>query len=183
MKLAGVLIAALIALASAAAAQAPAARFDDGVAAYARGDYQAAWFAFWTLAQQGDPIAQFNLSRLYIAGEGVERDAVAARKWVDAAAHQGYPPAMFALGQYYQMGPDQTGKDDAADPRAAKRWYEAAAFAGYGLAQFNLALMYELGLGGEKDLGLARQWYARAAEQQVPRAHEALLRLANTAAP
>lgn len=146
--------------------------FDDGVAAYQRGDMAGAWFAFWSLARKGDPAAQFNLSRLYQFGQGVERDLTQARLWIEAAARQGFAPAMFTLGQYHHLG-----LGVSPNPIEARRWYEAAAEAGYGIAQFNIGLMYETGLGGTRDLVAARAWYARAAEQEVERANEALARV------
>lgn len=147
---------------------------EDGVAAYEKNDYQAAWFTFWTLAQRGDALAEFNLSRLYEFGRGVERDPASARSWTEASARQGYPPAMFTLGQYYHLG-----IGGPANAEEARRWYAAAAEAGYPLAQFNLGLMYEIGYGGEKNLATARMWYRRAADQQVERAREALARINN----
>jgi len=143
-----------------------------GAAAYEAGDYQTAWFNFWTLAQRGNPLAQFNLSRLYEFGRGVEHDPVQARQWTEAAAQQGYPPAMFTLGQYSQLG-----IGGPANAEEARRWYARAAEAGYALAQFNLGLMYEIGYGGPRDLDAARLWYGRAADQKVDRARAALARL------
>jgi TPR repeat protein len=146
--------------------------FDDAIAAYWRGEYGVAWFGFWSLAQRGNAPAQFNLSRLYQLGQGVERDPAQARHWTEAAARQSYPPAMFTLGQHHQLG-----VGGAVDLNEARRWYRASAEAGYGMAQYNLALMYEIGYGGERDLTVARHWYMRAAEQKVDRARDALMRL------
>jgi len=169
------IFAALLALGTPVLAGEAEASLDAGAAAYEAGDYQAAWFNFWTLAQKGDPLAQFNLSRLYEFGRGVERDPVQARAWTEQSAKQGYAPAMFTLGQYYHLG-----IGGSANAEEARNWYARAAEAGYPLAQFNLGLMYEIGYGGPKDLATARLWYRRAADQQVDRAKQALARLDNT---
>lgn len=155
-----------------AAAQAPSKIFDEGVAAYERADYAAAWFGFWSLAQRGDADAQFNLSRLYHFGHGVEEDLGQARRWLEAAARQGHSAAIFSLGQYHHLG-----LGGPVDLRAARALYETAAEAGYAPAQFNLALMHELGAGAPRDLAAARRWYTRAAEQRLERAREALIRI------
>lgn len=158
-----------------AAAQDSNKVFDDGVAAYERKDYSAAWFSFWSLAQRGDAAAQFNLSRLYHFGHGVEEDLAQARRWLEAAARQGHSAAIFSLGQYYHMG-----LGGPVDLQSARALYETAAEAGYAPAQFNLALMHELGAGAPRDLAAARLWYTRAAEQRLERAREALIRIGGT---
>ena len=48
--------------------------FDDGVAAYARGDYALALQEFRPLAEQGDVNAQLFLGYLYDVGHGVTQD-------------------------------------------------------------------------------------------------------------
>src|SRR3954471_18691435 len=119
------LVAALLAVSAPALAEEADASLDAGAAAYEAGDYQTAWFNFWTLAQKGDPLAQFNLSRLYEFGRGVERDPAQARAWTEQAARQNYAPAMFTLGQYYHLG-----IGGSANAEEARRWYMAAAEAG-----------------------------------------------------
>lgn len=159
-------------LAGPVAAQELGRIFDEGVAAYERQDYAAAWFSFWSLAQRGDAAAQFNLSRLYHFGHGVEVDISESRRWLEAAARQGHAEAVFSLGQYYHLG-----LGGPADLQTARRLYETAAEAGFAPAQFNLALMHETGTGAPRDLAAARRWYTRAAEQRLERAREALIRI------
>jgi len=159
-------------LAGPVSAQEPGKIFDAGVAAYEREDYAAAWFSFWSLAQRGDAAAQFNLSRLYHFGHGVEADLGQSRRWLEASARQGHSAAIFSLGQYYHLG-----LGGPVDLQAARALYETAAEAGYAPAQFNLALMHETGTGAPRDLAVARRWYTRAAEQRLERAREALIRI------
>ncbi len=47
------------------------AGFDDGMAAYDRGDYETALREFRPLAEQGNALAQHNLGVMYDNGQGV----------------------------------------------------------------------------------------------------------------
>jgi len=71
------------------AAPAALAGFDDGVAAYDRGDYAVAFEAWQPLAEQGDVRAQYRLGRLYETGDGVAQDDAQALRWFNAAGAQG----------------------------------------------------------------------------------------------
>ncbi|HMY01514.1 MAG TPA: hypothetical protein PKC44_17210, partial [Agitococcus sp.] len=50
------------------------AGFDEGLAAYKKGNYTIALKEFKKAAQQGDAYAQFNLGLMYAKGEGVPQD-------------------------------------------------------------------------------------------------------------
>ena len=79
------LIAALV-----AGLAAPAwADFDDGWAAYERGDNATALREWRPLAEQGHAAAQYNLGLMYDNGEGVAQDDGKAVKWYRLAAEQG----------------------------------------------------------------------------------------------
>ncbi len=54
------------------------AGWDEGVAAYYRGDYATALREFRVLAEQGDAKAQFSLGVMYRNGQGVTQDYAAA---------------------------------------------------------------------------------------------------------
>ena len=56
------------------------AGFDDGKAAYDRGDYAKAYKEFKPLAEQGDIVAQFYLGVMYDFGRGVSQDYIQAMK-------------------------------------------------------------------------------------------------------
>ncbi len=78
--------------------------FEDGVAAYRRGDYAAA-LKFWRpLAEQGHAEAQYNLGIVYYKGRGVPQDDAEAVTWYRKAAEQGYASAQFTLGLMYGSG-------------------------------------------------------------------------------
>ena len=64
------------------------ADFDDGQAAYKRGDYKAALQQWRPLADQGDAIAQNYLGWMYAKGMGVFQDHTEALAWYRRAAAQ-----------------------------------------------------------------------------------------------
>ena len=57
-----------------------------------------------TLAEQGDPKAQFILGSMYRDGQGVEKDLAETLKWWEKAAIGGNVDAQFALGNIYSGG-------------------------------------------------------------------------------
>ena len=79
-------------------------QFDQGIAAYERGDWQSAYRLFRPLADQGDAYAQFNLGVMYDNGQGVAQDYFAAVSWYRKAAEQGIAGAQFNLGLMYFNG-------------------------------------------------------------------------------
>jgi hypothetical protein len=50
------------------------AGWDEGIAAYERGDYETALRELYPLAEQGDAKAQNNLGDMYCYGHGVPQD-------------------------------------------------------------------------------------------------------------
>ncbi|MGO9021708.1 MAG: tetratricopeptide repeat protein [Syntrophobacteraceae bacterium] len=65
------------------------AGFDDGTAAYDKGDYGRAYSEMRPLAERGEAPAQFYLGVMYENGQGVPKDYVQAHKWFELAAAQG----------------------------------------------------------------------------------------------
>src|SRR6267154_368035 len=63
--------------------------WEDGMAAYNRGDYMPAIRLFRPLAEQGNPKAQSLLGVMYRKGEGVARNSVRAFIWFRRAAARG----------------------------------------------------------------------------------------------
>lgn len=57
-----------------------------------------------TLAETGNPIAQFNLGNLHISGYRVQKNNTEAATWYKAAAMQGLPEAQHNLGIMYETG-------------------------------------------------------------------------------
>lgn len=66
-----------------------AVQLDAGLRAFARGEFAAALGLLTPCAIAGDVKAQLLLSRLYYAGNGVEKDLEQYRYWLQRAAEQG----------------------------------------------------------------------------------------------
>ena len=101
------------------------AGFDEGLAAYERGDYATALKEFRPLAAQGNAAAQNNLGLMYSNGAGVPQDDAEAVKWYRKAAVQGYAAAQYNLGGMYGNGEGVT-----QDYVQAHIWYNLAAAQG-----------------------------------------------------
>ena len=93
-----------LALALSMAAPVEAGRFEDGVAAYSKGDFASALRLWRPLAEGGSPEAQVNLGILYKNGQGVAQDYAVAVKWFRHAAKQGSADAENNLGIMYENG-------------------------------------------------------------------------------
>jgi TPR repeat protein len=63
--------------------------WEDGMAAYNRGDYVPAIRVFRALAEQGNAKAQSALGVMYRRGKGVSRNSVRAFVWFSRAAARG----------------------------------------------------------------------------------------------
>ena len=134
------------------------AGFDEGWAAYERGDYATAYEEWLPVAEQGNATAQANLGSMYNNGEGVAQDYAAAMNWYRLAAEQDNASAQVNLGSMYG-----NGHGVPQDHAEAVKWYRLAAEQGNASAQFNLGLMYGNGEGVAQDYIQAHMWYNLAA--------------------
>ena len=71
-----------------AAGPAVAGPYEDGVVAYAKGDYPTALRLLRPIADQGDAFAQYNLGLMYANGQGVPQDYIQAHMWFNLATAQ-----------------------------------------------------------------------------------------------
>jgi TPR repeat protein len=154
------------------------AGFDEAVAAYNSGNYQAAYAEFRALAEEGSASAMNNLGLMYATGKGVRQSYNQARQWYRKAAALAHAGAMNNLGVMAELG--QGMKRDYAE---AQKWYHFAAERGLADAQFNLAALCENGRGGPKDLKQAYIWYSLAAARGDADAAKARTRLARSMSP
>ena len=159
------------------------------------------WFR--RAAEQGYAKAQNNLAVLYQTGAGGEKDEKAAQGWYEKAARQGFTLAQGNLGTLYTQKadermaqlqrdedtlghlfsrPDNQLKTALAQEIAdinlnyalARYWLEKAAAQQDGIAAYNLASLHARGLGGIRNLALARRYYEQAVAQGVKEARAAL---------
>lgn len=98
------------------------AGYDEGAAAFIRGDYETAWQEWLALGERGHQSAQYNLGVLYSIGLGVDQDYAEASKWFRRAADRGLPAAQMRLGTAYQEG-----KGVPEDLKEAYFWFTLAA--------------------------------------------------------
>jgi TPR repeat protein len=73
------------------AAGALAGPWEDGMAAYNRGDYVPAAQVFRAMAKEGNAEAQRLLGQMYRRGQGVRRSPTRAFLWFNRAAARGNP--------------------------------------------------------------------------------------------
>jgi len=79
----------LLAAQSMSSFAAVAGPWEDGMAAYSRGDYVPAIRVFRSLAEQGNAKAQNVLGVMFRKGEGVPKNPVRAHMWFSFAAKRG----------------------------------------------------------------------------------------------
>ncbi len=142
-----------------------AGEFEDGLAAYKRGDYKTAVATWTTGANKGDAKAQNNLGLMYASGLGVPQDNKQAASWFRKAAENGDAEAQNNLGLTYAKG-----LGAPQDDKQAVSWFRKAAELGYAEAQDNLGAMYANGRGVAQDYYQAAAWFRKAAEKGSARA-------------
>ena len=125
---------------------------------------------FERASEKGHRRAQLNLGTLYLRGQGVPRDLIQARAWLEKAAAGGDPYALYALGRAMSesMGPAN------ADPVRAANLYRQAAEKGHPFAALRFGLALADGSGVKRDLVAAQRWLVHARESGVPEAALAL---------
>jgi len=134
-------------------------------------------------AEQGEPVAQWKLGRMYADGDGVPRDDLRAFNYFSAIANThpdeapGTPQARFvanafvALGHYFLTGIANSSVT-ADPPRARQMFSYAATYFGDADAQYELGRLY---LGDRSaDPHQAARWFQLAATKGHCRAEIAL---------
>jgi uncharacterized protein len=128
-------------------------------------------------AEQGNPVAQWKLGRMYAKGDGVPHCDLRAFEYFSRIANShadDYPDApqapfvanaFVALGQYYLDGiPNSNVKSDPERGRQMLSY--AASYFGNADAQYRLARLYLDGRGGlERDTKQAARWLGLAAQK------------------
>jgi len=143
-----------------------AAAYDNGLVAYAAGDYAVALKEFYAGAESGDAGAAHMLSKMYFEGIGVPRDSTLAFKWTQRAAEAGVAQAQFQLAEFLEAGMQGgAGTQGEPDYAAALVWYHRAVQQAYPLAYYNLARLYAQGLGVERSEEQGQMLYRKAASE------------------
>lgn len=129
--------------------------YEDGLAAYKRGDYAEALKLLRPIASEGDAKAQQIVGSMFFEGKGVAVDKSEGLKWYRLAAAQGNADVQWQLGEMYETGMLPSGSDFGE----AIKWYRLAAAQGYAPAQCDLGAVYEKGRGVPQDYGRAHMWF------------------------
>lgn len=108
-------------------------------------------------ARAGDTSAQLRLGMLYLTGKGLEKDAAAAWKWFEKAAHGGNDDALVMQGAMRFNGIGMP-----RDIRAAIALYEKAAQSGNSRALFELGTIHYR--GEYQDRHKAESYFKSAAQ-------------------
>jgi uncharacterized protein len=117
--------------------------------------------------------AQFVYGKMYDDGEFVGRDPTEAHRWFLRAANQGHVQAELALANQFL-----DGRGTPRDNAQAFIWYQKAAKGGDMTAQYVAGSFYERGGDGvQKNINVARAYYAAAAAQGDPAAKLKYLQL------
>ena len=157
------LITLLSVLFLAAIAPAFAGPFDDGMAAYKKGDWGKAFEILKPIAEAENSqsaVAQERIAHLYERGNGTPKDITAAAKYFQKAATAGDATAAAHLGRFYRLGlgVPKNGVE-------ASRWSIKGAAQGNAIAESNLGYMALEGMGGPADAVAAAGWFKRSADQ------------------
>ncbi|WP_130471962.1 tetratricopeptide repeat protein [Candidatus Magnetaquicoccus inordinatus] len=112
----------------------------------------------YTLAEQGNGKAQYNLGAMLLHGQGVARNDGEALQWMRRAAEQNILPAQHNLAVMLLQG-----QGVERNPLEAVKWFRQAAEQGDPRSQHALgALLFE-GLGVATDLPQAYFWLSLSA--------------------
>ena len=138
--------------------------------------YQKAYEKAMSLANSGDPSAQFVVGKIFDYGNGgVKKDQEVAVRWYLRAAEQGYPGAQFNMGSCCQLG-----EGVKEDKEQAVYWYRQAALQGDADSQYMLGLCYASGEGVTKSTSKAIEWFQKSSRQGHRLAQDILLRIGET---
>ena len=128
--------------------------YEDGTAAFERGDYKIALKEFKVLVGQNDPRGQYALGLMYDLGVGVSLDFKEAIKWYRLSAEQGNANAQNNLATMYAEG-----EGVEKDYKKAVKWYKFAAKQGNFDAPNNLGTIYLKGIEVRRNYVTAYMWF------------------------
>ena len=121
-------------------------------------------------AEQNWPGAQLRLAEHYLGGKTLEQDEERALELMRAAADQNYAPALRELAGLYARGIGEPRRREDEPLQLLKRVTQLQKPGERSESQWayeEIAQRYQCGLGTEKDLVSAAQWYCRGAQAGV----------------
>ena len=127
----------------AAAMTVQADAYEDGLMAYAVGNFAKAGDSLMQAADEGNAGAEHMLMRMFSENKIYAKDlAKETLKWTRKAAEKGVMQAQYALADIYA--------EKQGNAKAAVEWYSKAAEQGHAEAHYKLAAIYEHGANGVK---------------------------------
>lgn len=111
-----------------------------------------------SMAENGDPDAQYLVGKLYRDGPVLIPDSVEAQYWFDQAARQGVIAAQYALGKLYL-----TDDPEVHDAELGIQWLEYAARHGSNCAAYQLGKEYLRGEIVKRDPAKAMDYLTQSA--------------------
>ncbi|MEX1035034.1 MAG: tetratricopeptide repeat protein [Sneathiella sp.] len=121
---------------------------------YEKREYASAMKELMPLVAERNAYAQYSFAAMAFTGRGMHRDKQRSVEMFRLSAVQEFPPALWALGNFYLYG-DIVERDH----EEALRLFKAAALRGYGPAFMTLGLLYESGREVAQDLITANAMY------------------------
>ena len=140
------------------------AGFEEGIAAFDRGEYKIALREFRIAAAEGDARAQYNIAVMYRTGQGVTQSNQEADRWYRNAAELGHVEAQFSLGLMYHKGfigkMYVKGQGIKKNYLMAHKWFNIAAQNGHRAGEKRMALVEDQLNPDEvvKANALAQEW-------------------------
>jgi TPR repeat protein len=116
-------------------------------------------------AAKGNVAAMRYVGLLALSGQGVVKNEVQARNWIEKAAAAGDAGAMLSIGALYV-----NSQGAPPDYAKAREWFEKAAAAGEAAAITNIGLLNMHGWGVPRDYAKARERFENAAAAGEPAA-------------
>ena len=132
-----------------------------GFNAYLEEEFEKAFYWFYLAAERGNAYALYRLGTLYDSGLGCEKNGQVALEYYQKAFDKGSSNAAYTLGASLEAR-----ADDKVNYAKVLEYYIFAAERGHIMAMQRLEQMYFEGIGTERNIEEAEQWYiARKCEE------------------
>lgn len=120
---------------------------------------EAAFENYFKAASDGNISAMADLANCYRTGFGTAVDVEKCKIWAEAAANEGYAPAMIVLGKLYK------GNEAVRNYEKARYWLERANEQSHPKAPGLLGNLYDNGFGVPEDAAKAAEYFKQGAEK------------------
>lgn len=126
--------------------------------AYAEGRYAESANIYRELANTGNGEAAFQLSNMYLNGQGVQKDRAAGVQWMEKASQDNFHLADLSIGLWTMGGLNGFHRDQAKGAQIIL----GAAQAGQPEAMIAMGYLFMKGRGVKPDANQALEWFQKA---------------------